>query len=111
MYVGLPIEYMEAIRLLGKDSEEFSVEDYLKAQWSALTFKWIDKNLWILGVQVYSDDYTHVEKMIENIKLAETIFYMEAKRLKIDLSRVYTVEMESRPVEVLNAKPYLLEYY
>lgn len=111
MYVGLPLEYMEAVRLLGKASEEFSVEDYLKAQWSPLTFKWIDKKLWVLGVKVYSDDdMTHVEKIIENIKLAEKIFYIEAKRLNIDLSSVKIVEMESSPVEVKNAKPYLLEY-
>lgn len=111
MYVGLPLEYMEAVRLLGKDSEEFSVEDYLKAQWSPFTFKWIDKNLWILGVEIHMDSYIHVGPMIEYIKRAEEIFYNEIKRLNIDLSSVNIVEMECSPIEVKNVKPYLLQYY
>ena len=111
MYVGFPLEYMEAVRLLGKASEEFSVEDYLKAQWSPLTFKWIDKNLWILGIKIYSDNYIHSSDMIGHILTAEKMFYMEAKRLNIDLTSVYIVEMESSPVEIKNAKPFFLEYY
>ncbi len=111
MYVGLPLEYMEAIRLLGKDSEEFSVEDYLKQQWSPFTFKWIDKNLWILGIKIYNDEYTHVHRMLEQIRSAEQVFYIEAKRLNMDLSRVELAIYDRGPIEVLNAKPYLLEYH
>lgn len=111
MYVGLPLEYMEAVRLLGKDSEEFSVEDYLKQQWSPFTFKWIDKNLWILGIKIYNDEYTHVHHMLEQIRSAEQLFYIEAKRLNMDLSRVELAIYDRGPIEVLNAKPYLLEYH
>lgn len=111
MYIGFPIEYMEAVRLLGKDSEEFSVQDYLKSQWSPFSFKWIDKNVWILGVKIYNDDRIHVGEMVEYIKTIEQVFYKEAKRLKIDLSLVRIAQLGAPPIEVINAKPYLLEYH
>lgn len=110
MYVGLPLEYTEIIRLLGEKSEEFSVEDYLKKEWSPFTCKWIDKNLWVLGVKIHSKTYIQSSDIFRYIQQAEQMFHIEVKRLNIDLSCVYIAEMGGPPMQVMNAKPYFLNY-
>ena len=112
LYVGLPLEYNECVRLLNghklPDDVSFDICEYLKRMNSKLKYVGIDKGFNILGFGVYSDDMS-VENLCILLLTLKNQFLEEMKSLKVDLSRVEIARMEMEPEIVENPSPMALQ--
>lgn len=112
MYVGLPLEFEECVRLLTGElcpDEDFSVQDYLKEKGSDLKFIWIDKNVHVLGYDL-KGRYMETEEMVKHIRHYQEKFDDEIEKLGIDLSVVDIAYMEDLEEPMINVKAMVLQF-
>ncbi len=99
MYIGIPVDWDEACRLLGISCET-EINVYLKQQSSALGYYGLEKNVSVLGLKYTSltenmwAGKTAVENLADLMNLCNE-WKKEVKKIRLDLSRVELARLES----------------
>ena len=112
LYVGLPLEFEECVRLLTGEldpDENFSVQDFLKEKGSDLVFVWIDKGVYAFGYEL-KGGYMETEEMVKHIRHYQEKFDAEMVKLGIDLSVVDIAYIDDAEEPMINVKAMLLQF-
>jgi hypothetical protein len=122
LYVGLPMNIGETLRLLKLDEKYVPsfydtkpIGDYLKQRGSELLFEYLDKGICLLAIQVRyprkaENDVPNgtVDQTIVDLIDAKQRFFEECHKLTIDLRCVEIQWIESEPFVLENPQPYVI---
>lgn len=114
IYIGIPVEYEEACRIVGCAPDD-DIVSYLANQLKTpFELHGIDKNLCVLGLAYtklhdnLSGGKTAIETLADLMNLCHE-WKMEVKRLKLDLSCVEMARMEEMPYRVAYPEPMIFQ--